>query len=298
MGKAIAAILVLVLLVGGGFLVYHLTSAPEDVQEWWDEKRLENFPAIAGREIKDMEDRLGKLRDQRRKLDVERIKLAGDEKFGKENFSTADTDFMTLFGYDARIKSYTAAGEALGKAYANAKSKPDAVVNADGKLADDYAFACSFTHPETGRNIENESLTVKEVMGILGEIEERLTTYEYERALVQESIKDYESTISQVDATISAQEAALKEFRQEVKKIEAQLKMLKVKEDLQEINKAIKGEQSNSELGKLISQYEKKKKDFTAKQIQEEGSAKTSKSLADLGKGGSSPAAKSSRFVK
>lgn len=294
---AVIGLVALVVLGGVGYAVYELTDAPEQAQEWWDEKRLENFPAIAQREVEEMEGRLAKLKETRSKLDLDRIKLQGGEKMGDSNFSDADNGFMTVYGYEKRIAAYNEAGEKLGKAYADAKAAPNAVIDANtGDLDPKYEIAVSFTHPKTGRAV-NQNLAVEAVLKIADEIETELATMEYNIELVKKSVENYNATIGKVDETIKAQEGAIKEFKQEVKKIEAELKMIKVQEDLAEINKAIAGEQSNSNLGKLISQYEKKKKDFSARQIQEEGSNKTV-SLDDLGKGSSTSAPKKSRFIK
>ncbi len=296
---ALIAIVAVVVLGGVGYAVYELTSLPEDAQEWWDEQKLENFPTQAAREIKDMEDRLAKLKDTRQELDLERIKLQGGESMGDSNFKEVDTGFMTRYGYDKKIEMYIAAGEKLGASYKDTASSPDALINADtGELSDKATMVVSFTNPMDGKQIREKELTVADVMNILGQIEEKLVTYEYERELVNEAITGYEETIKEIDTTIKAQEQALKEFRQEVKKIEAQLKIIKVKEDLAEINKAISGKESNSELGKLIAQYEKKKKDFAARQMQDAGTVENKpKGLEDLSKESVS-APKSSRFIK
>jgi hypothetical protein len=155
-----------------------------------------------------------------------------------------------------------------------------------------------FTQPKTNRRV-TESLTAENVLELLDEIDADLSQLEYERNLVDETVKQYDGVIAEVDETIKAQEQAIKEFKQEVKKIEAELKMIKVKEDLAEINKAIAGEDSNSNLGKLIAQYEAKKKDFGARQMVAEGETKKTKSLDDLGKpsaGGSKGS--NNRFLK
>lgn len=296
---AIIGIIGLVVLGGVGYAIYELTDWTERSEEWWDEKKLENFPVHAAREIEDMEGRLKKLKDTRKDLDLERIKLAGGEKFKDSNFSNADTGFMTKYGYETKIKWYTDAGNALGKAYTDAASAPDALIDSGtGKLDGKAKLTVSFVNPATGRQLNNEVLTASDILNMLGEIETELSTMEYELPLVEQAIAEYAATIQEVDETISAQEAALKEFRMEVKKIEAELKMIKVKEDLAEINKAINGKESNSKLGGMISQYEKKKKDFTAKQVQAEGeSTGKPKSLADLGKGSKGPST-STRFIK
>jgi hypothetical protein len=285
---AIIAVVALVVLGGVGYGIYELTSLPEDAEEWWDEKKLENFPTQAAREIEDMEKRLSELKDTRKELLVDKAKLTGGEKFGDANFSSADSGFMTLYGYDARIKAYNDAGTSLGNSYKEAAKAGGGAVSSDtgvSELPDDAEIAVNFTHPKTDKTI-NDKLTAANVLAVLEEIAADVETMEYERGLVQESIADYETVIGEVDTTIEAQEAALKEFKQEVKKIEAQLKMIKVKEDLAEINKAIAGEESDSELGELIAQYEKKKKDFAARQTVAEGSTKETKSLDDLAKGG------------
>lgn len=296
---AIIGIVAVVVLGAVGYGIYELTSLPEDAQEWWDEKKLENFPAQAEREIKDMEGRLAKLKETRADLNEQRILLAGGEAMGDSNFSTASTGFMTKHGYEQKIKMYTEAGQTLGNAYIEASKSADAVIDADtGELAPEAPITVSFVNPADGRKLNNEELTAADVLNILGEIEEALASLEYELPLVDEAIADYDAIIKEVDDTIVAQEAALKEFRQEVKKIEAQLKIIKVKEDLAEINKAINGEESNSELGKLIGQYEAKKKEFAARQMS--ATSKTEdkpKGLADIGK--SDPGKpKSSRFLK
>lgn len=294
---AIIGIVALAVLGGVGYAVYELTSVPEDAQEWWDEKKLENFPTQAKREIDAMEKRLKELKDTRTELQVDKAKLAGGESFGDSNFSDADSGFMTLYGYESRIKNYISAGETLGKTYKEAAAADDALIDSDtGRLADEAEIAVSFTHPKNERKV-NDTLTAANVMAILEEIAEDLETMEYERDLVKQSIEDYDTVIAEVDTTVEAQEQAIKEFKQEVKKIEAQLKMIKVKEDLAEINKAINGEQSDSELGQLIAQYEKKKKDFAARQSVAESSTKTTKSLDDLAKGASSSSSSASRFL-
>ncbi len=296
---AIIGLIGLVVLGGVGYAIYELTDWTERGEEWWDEKKLENFPAHAAREIEEMESRLTKLKDTRKELDLERIKLAGGEKFKDSNFSDADTGFMTKYGYETKIKWYTDAGNALGKAYTDAAAAPGAVIDSGtGKLDSKAEMTVSFVNPKDGRQLNNQVLTAADVLNMLGEIETDLSTLEYELPLVEQAIAEYSATISEVDETIAAQEQALKEFKMEVKKIEAELKMIKVKEDIAEINKAIAGKESNSKLGGMIAQYEKKKKDFTAKQVQAEGeSTGKPKSLADLGKG-SKGTTSTSRFIK
>lgn len=296
---AVIGIIAVVVLAGAGFVIYQLTDWPEQGQEWWDEKRLENFPAIAEREIQEMEGRLEKLKETRKDLDLQRLKLEGGESMKESNFSTADTGFMTKWGYEKKIVAYTEAGTALGTAYKEAAAAPGAAINADtGELDEKAEIVVSFVNPQTNRKINNEKLTAADVLNMLAEIDESLTQYEYELPLVEEAIGSYVEIIKEVDVTIKAQEEALKEFRQEVRKIEAQLKIIKVKEDLAEINKAINGEESNSELGKLIGQYEKKKKDFAAREMQAQDKGSKPKGLADVGKGSPTSSGKGSRFLK
>lgn len=295
---AVIGIIAIVLLGGIGFVVYQLTDWPEQGQEWWDEKRLENFPAIAEREIKEMEGRLEKLKETRKDLDLQRLKLEGGEAMKESNYSTADTGFLTKWGYEKKIAAYTEAGTALGNAYKDAAAAPGAVVSGDtGELDGKAKVVVSFVNPLNNRKVNNEEYTAADVLNMLAEIDETLTQYEYELPLVVEAIGSYTEIIKDVDETIKAQEAALKEFRQEVKKIEAQLKIIKVKEDLNEINAAINGKESSSELGKLIGQYEKKKKDFSAREMQAQEKGSKPKGLADAGKG-SPTSSKGSRFLK
>jgi len=300
MKYAVIGIIALVVLGGAAFAVYELTDWFDQGEEWWDEKRLENFPAHAAREVEDMEKRLDELKATRTDLQTDKALLQGGEKMGDSNFSNAGTGFLTLYGYDKRIPAYTAAGESLAASYKKAAAGSGVMDGDSGakELPADTMIAVDFTQPKTNRRVA-ESLTAENVLELLDEIDADLSQLEYERNLVDETIKQYDGVIAEVDETIKAQEQAIKEFKQEVKKIEAELKMIKVKEDLAEINKAIAGEDSNSNLGKLIAQYEAKKKDFGARQMVAEGETKKTKSLDDLGKpsaGGSKGS--NNRFLK
>ena len=53
---AIIGIVALVVLGGVGYAVYTLTNAPEQAQEWWDEKKLDNFETLEVVELLQLRD--------------------------------------------------------------------------------------------------------------------------------------------------------------------------------------------------------------------------------------------------
>ena len=304
MGKWIAAVVAVLVLGGAGFAIYKLTNIPEQAKEWWDEKKLDNFETLANREIADFEGKITGLKDTLHKKEVERVLWAGDPKLGDANYKEQkDTRFKTLLGYTNLIAWRSKQGEALAAAY-KAKAKEGGV---------DVAAGTTDLKPETMVSVELpimsyatgdytkdvRDMKAAAIMEQLGNIETELTVLETEKKGVEEVIAQYDVVIKEVGDQIGTMEKSLKDMGQQVKLIAAQIKVQKAKEDLAELNKAIRGQGGKSELGDMIAKYEQRKTKFTAEEIvSAEKKADSKVSLSDLDKPTGTTSAKTSRFMK
>lgn len=298
---AIIAIIAFILLGGIGYAVYTLTDAPEQAQEWWDEKKLDNFETLANRELDDFEKKIEEHKATQKKLKVDRMLWAGHEELGDSNFKEQkDTGFWTLYGYEKEIELRTAQGEALAAAYKKAAEGPGAVIDADtGELAADAKILCSI--PQRDGSTNQQELTAETVLKQLSNIENALIEAEANRDRVKQMVEQYDLSVKAWDDQIAKEEEEIKELRKQVKSIAAEIKLQKAKEDLAELNKAIAGEDSNSELGKLIHGFEQRKTKFKAEELVAADEGKKgggSVSLSDLDKPASKDAPKKSRFLK
>lgn len=299
---AVIGLVALVVLGGAGFAVYKLTDAPEQAQEWWDEKKLDNFEVLANRELDDFEKKIGDHKETLKKLKVDRLMWAGHEELGEANTKEQKTGFWTLLGYQKQLNYRTKQGEALAGAYKKAiEAKGTMDTNTGEKtLAADTLISVDL--PSKDGLATTRELKAEDVLKLLGDIEVELVEIEANAKRVEGVVAEYDKSVSDWEAQIKLEEEQLKELRKEVKMVAAEIKIQKAKEDLAELNKAINGEGGDSELGKMIRKYEERKTKFKAEELvaTDEGKkAKTSVSLDDLdkpAKGGSAPA--KSRFLK
>lgn len=298
---AVIGIIAVIVLGGIGYAVYTLTDAPEQAQEWWDEKKLDNFETLANRELDDFEKKIEEHKATQKKLKVDRILWAGHEELGDSNFKEQkDTGFWTLYGYEKEIELRTAQGEALAAAYKKAAEGPGAVIDADtGDLAADAKILCNI--PQRDGSTNQQELTAETVLKQLTNIENALIEAEANRDRVKQMVEQHDLQIKAWDDQIAKEEEEIVELRKQVKSIAAEIKLQKAKEDLAELNKAIAGEDSNSELGKLIHGFEQRKTKFKAEELVAADEGKKgggSVSLSDLDKPASKDAPKKSRFLK
>lgn len=299
---AVIGLLAVVVLGGIGFAVYKLTDAPEQAQEWWDEKKLDNFEVLANRELDDFEKKIGDHKSTLQKLKVDRMMWAGHEELGDANYKEQKTGFWTLLGYQKQLTYRTKQGEALASAYKKAIEANGTMDTNTGEktLAADAVLSVEL--PSKDGLTSTRELKAEEVLKLLGDIEVELVDIEANAKRVEGVVAEYDKSVADWDAQIKLEEDQLKELRKEVKMVAAEIKIQKAKEDLAELNKAISGEGGDSELGKMIRKYEERKTKFKAEELvaADEGKkAKTSVSLDDLdkpAKGGSAPA--KSRFLK
>lgn len=298
---AVIGIIAAVVLGAAGYGIYTLTDAPEQAQEWWDEKKLDNFETLANRELDDFEKKIEQHKATQKKLKIDRMLWAGHEEIGENNFKEQkDTGFWTLYGYEKEIELRTAQGEALAAAYKKAAEGPNAVIDADtGDLAGDAAILCEV--PQRDGSIDQQELTADTVLKQLSNIENALIEAEANRDRVKQMVEQYELSIKAWDDQIAKEEEEIVELRKQVKSISAEIKLQKAKEDLAELNKAIAGEDSNSELGKLIHGFEQRKTKFKAEELVAADEGKKgggAVSLSDLDKPAKKDAPKKSRFLK
>ena len=102
---ALIGIVALAVIGGGGYAIYKLTDAPEQAQEWWDEKKLDNFETLANRELDDFEKKIAEHKQIQKKMKVDRVLWAGHAELGDANFKEQkDTGFWTLYGYEHEIE--------------------------------------------------------------------------------------------------------------------------------------------------------------------------------------------------
>ncbi|MBX3473748.1 MAG: hypothetical protein KF754_05150 [Planctomycetes bacterium] len=299
---AVIGIFAVVVLGGVGFAVYKLTDAPEKAQEWWDEKKLDNFEVLANRELDDFEKKIADHKDTLLKLKVDRAYFAGREELGWDNAKVQKTGFWTLRGYQMQQAYRTKQGEALANAYKKGLDTKGTMDSTTGEKSLPADTVISVELPSKDGLTSVREYTAEEVMKLLADIEVELVEVEANAKRVEGVVAEYDKSIADWDAHIKVEEEQLKELRKEVKLVAAEIKIQKAKENLAELNKAINGEGGNSELGKMIRKYEERKTKFKIEELvaADEGKkAKTSVSLDDLdkpAKGGSAPA--KSRFIK
>lgn len=299
---AVIGIFAVVVLGGVGFAVYKLTDAPEKAQEWWDEKKLDNFEVLANRELDDFEKKIADHKDTLKKLKVEKVTWEGHEELGEANYKEQKTGFWTLLGYQKQLAFRTKQGEALGAAYSKALEANGTMDSTTGDrvLAEDAVISVSL--PSKDGLTTARELKAGDILKLLGDIEVELIELDANAKRVETVVAEYAKSVTAWTEQIKIEEDQLKELRKEVKLVAAEIKIQKAKEDLAELNKAINGEGGNSELGKMIRKYEERKTKFKAEELvaADEGKkAKASISLSDLdkpAKGGSAPA--KSRFIK
>jgi phage shock protein A len=298
---AIIAVVSLVVLGGVGYGIYTLTSVPEDAQEWWDEKKLDNFEVLANRELDDFEKKIAEHKSTQKKMKVDRILWAGHEELGDANFKEQkETGFWTLYGYKKELEHRTKQGEALAAAYKQAASAAGAAIDAStGELASDAKITCSV--PQRGGSANSKEFTAEEVLKQLTNIENALLDAEANVGRVEQMVEQYDSSISAWDVQIAKEEEEIVELRRQVKSIAAEIKLQKAKEDLAELNKTISGESEDSELGKMIRGFENRKTKFKAEELVAADEGKKgggSVSLDDLDKPATASTPKTSRFLK
>jgi hypothetical protein len=298
---AIIAVVALVVLGGVGYGIYTLTSVPEDAQEWWDEKKLDNFEVLANRELDDFEKKIAEHKAAQKKLKVDRILWAGHEDLGDANFKEQkETGFWTLLGYQKELEHRTKQGEALAAAYKQAASAAGAVIDSGtGELAKDAKITCAV--PQRDGSSNNKEFTAEDVIKQLGNIETALIDAEANAGRVKQMVEQYDASIAAWDAQIAKEEEEIVELRKQVKSIAAEIKIQKAKEDLAELNKTISGESEDSELGKMIRGFENRKTKFKAEELVAADEGKKgggSVSLDDLDKPSTSSTPKTSRFLK
>ena len=298
---AIIAVVALVVLGGVGYGIYTLTSVPEDAQEWWDEKKLDNFEVLANRELDDFEKKIAEHKATQKKMKVDRILWAGHPDLGDANFKEQkETGFWTLYGYEKELEHRTKQGEALAKAYKDAASATGAVIDANtGDLAKDAKITCAV--PQRDGTSSNKEMTAEAVIAQLSNIETALIDAEANVGRVKQMVDQYDQSVAAWDAQIAKEEEEIVELRKQVKSIAAEIKIQKAKEDLAELNKTINGESEDSDLGKMIRGFENRKTKFKAEELVAADEGKKgggAVSLDDLDSPTKSTAPKNSRFLK
>ena len=297
---ALIGIVALVVLGGAGYAVYTLTDAPEQAQEWWDEKKLDNFEVLANRELDDFEKKVADHEATLLKMKKDRIMWAGHEDYGS-NDKEQETGFMTLLGYEMQTAYRTAQGEAIAAAYKKASQGDGTVINAEtgeADLPEDMLITVEL--PSKDGTVGTKEMKPADVFAYLGQIEEELITLEADKKRGAGVVKEYDESIAAWNDIISQEKDQLKELRKQVKMIASEIKIQKAKEDLAELNKAINGESSDSELGKLIHGYEKRKSSFERDSLvaADEKAKSGGVSLSDLDAPSKTTAPKKSRFLK
>ena len=298
---ALIGIVALAVIGGGGYAIYKLTDAPEQAQEWWDEKKLDNFETLANRELDDFEKKIAEHKQTQKKMKVDRVLWAGHAELGDANYKEQkDTGFWTLYGYEHEIEHRTKQGEALAASYKEAAGAANAVIDADtGELAADAMITCSIPQKD-GTTISRE-MKAEDVIAQLGNIENALVEAEANKDRVAQMVDQYDQSIEAWNVQIAKEEEEIKELRKQVKSISAEIKLQKAKEDLAELNKTINGNSDDSELGKLIRGFEQRKTKFKAEELVAADEGKKgggSVSLSDLDKPTKTDGAKKSRFLK
>lgn len=298
---AIIGIVAVVVLGGAGYAVYELTDWFEQGQDWWDEKRLENFETIALRDLDEKQKKLDKSEKDLFEFKVQLTKYIGGESFGKANFTKDGSGFLTRYGYDKEIEYLTKQGEALASALTSAESAPNAVIDADsGKL--DQETMISVTLPRKDGGEFTKDLSAKQINILLSKNEVELSRNEKSLKRLNEMIAKLEAVKKEWKLTNEKQKDALDDLRQQVTAISMEMKAQEALENLDEINKAIRGEESDSELGKLIHDFEVKKADYQARKLVEADdveAAKSEISLKDIeGPNDDTTSSVKSRFLK
>ncbi|MCC6572701.1 MAG: hypothetical protein IT462_02820 [Planctomycetes bacterium] len=299
MGKWIAAVVAVLVLGGGAFAVYKLTNIPEQAQEWWDEKKLDNFETLANREIADFEGKIEALEKTQFKNEVQRKAWAGDKVLGDNNFEKqALTGSRTLMGLNDLIALRTKQGEVLASAY-KAKAKEGGANIADGSTDLKADVLITVELPMKDGSKDAREMKAGDIMTQLGNIENELQILEIEQKGAAEMVAEYDKLIGDIDAQVKAMKASLDDMRKQVGVIAAQIRVQKAKEDLAELNKSIRGQGGKSELGDMIAKYQQRKSKFQLEElVSAEKKADTKVSLSDLDKPSGTTSAKTSRFMK
>jgi chromosome segregation ATPase len=304
---AIIGIIAVILLGAIGYAVYTLTDVPEQTQEWWDEKKLDNFETLANRELDDNEK---KIADLEKTLDEKRAEeklWEGDESFKENNFMTfKQTGFKTKLGYDALEKFYMAQGKALGAAYKKAAQGPDVVIDdSTGKMSEDMEITVDLPDWDgeswpawDGKATFSKTITAGDIRKHTERLSTDLEVIKTERQGVEDVVKQYKSLISDMESQIAEMKDQLREMRQQVTIISAKIKVEKAKADLDELNASIRGESDKSELGNLIRGYNERKTKLQAEQlVRAEKTAEKDVSASDLTRKGSSGSSTKNQFL-
>jgi hypothetical protein len=314
---AIIAVFGLVVLGGIGYLVYELTDAPERAQQAWDEARLNNFETIANRELADFEKKISEYEATLNKLRTDHIQWAGHPSYDG-NTKQQPHGFLTALGYEIEIAFLSARGKSLAAAYRQASQAEGAQINADtGQLDEsvsisanvltrnDSALAKAIAEgkdpAEVNFNANVRQISAGDILSLLHDIETNLIEHEANRDRIGSIAKEYAASITEWEQLVKASKEQLQEMRKEVAQIAAEIKLQKAREDLDELNRSIRGESTDSKLGTMIHNFENRRDKFQREQLvrgdQKAAETPTRTTLADLDSPATSQPTRTSRFL-
>jgi hypothetical protein len=314
---AIIGIVAVVVLGGIGYLVYELTDTPERLEQAWDEARLNNFEALANRELNAYQKKIEEYEATLNTLKRDHIQWAGHPDWDR-NTETQPHGFKTALGYDIEIAFLTQRGRTLAAAYREAGQSDGAPINADtGRLEDDFTISANVLGradravaralaegtdvAEVNFPSSVREISAGDIRNLLFEIEERLVEYEGNRERIASIAAEYEASIKEWEEVVANSKNELQEMRREVSRIAAEIKLQQAREDLDELNRSIRGESTESRLGTMIHNFERRRSDFERGQLvsaDEKASATPQRlSLDDLDSPSTSAPARSSRFL-
>lgn len=277
--KWIAIGLIALVLIGGlGFVAVKtgwFATAKEDVNAWMDEEQLKNFPAVAREEIKKMEDNLKEQQKSRSKLKVDIGMLKGTDTMTDAQLKDDSDGFATIRGYellkkekqeyvDARDKVIKATVAAVKQQQADyLKNNP--TVTESGAIPADHQYEVVRANGETTKmSLADIKAGVAKAAKEIDAAKAEIVKYDDRIKRLSTVVSKMEGTVAKVEQAIASMTEKIDEMKLAAKEIEAEIKLAQIEQELDKINAAIEGKESDSRLGNMIAKFKKSQKEAAA----------------------------------
>lgn len=303
--KWIAIGLIGLVLIGGlGFVAVKtgwFATAKEDVNAWMDEEQLKNFPAVAREEIKKMEDNLKESQKSRSKLRIDVAMLEGTENMSERDLTDESDGFATVKGYEILKKQKQEYIDARDKAckdtVAAIKQQQAQYLKDHPSITESGAIPADVDYSITQANGNTVKMTFAQAKAAVAKAAKEMDAAKADIAKYDDRVKRLNTVISKMKETLTKMDTAIASMNEKIddmkvaaKEIEAEIKLAKIEQDLDKINAAIEGKESDSRLGNMIAKFKKSQKEATAARdiaAQEKADAEKSKGPDLMGDGGS-----------
>jgi len=308
MGKWIGIIVGLALVLGVvGFVAVKtgwFATAKEDVNAWMDEEQLKNFPAVAREEIRKMEDNLKESQKNRSKLRVDIGMLEGTESMSEKDLIDERDGFATVKGYEILKKQKQEYIDARDKAckdtVAAIKQQQTQYLKDNPTITETGGIPADVEYVITQANGNTVKMTLAQAKAAVAKAAKEMDAAKADIAKYDDRLKRLNSvlvkmkdTLAKMDTAIASMNEKIEDMKVAAKEIEAEIKLAKIEQDLDKINAAIEGKESDSRLGNMIAKFRKSQKEATAARdiaAQEKADAEKSKGPDLMGDGGGSAA--------